>query len=513
MTDPRPTRLDTETDRLPLPIALDAERAVLAAMMLDASGETARKAAALVTARMFWQQSHSVLFDTILRLTQRGTPADLLTVCNELRGRDELEMIGGPQELSRVLDYATTTANTEHHARIVRDAHIRRELIHASDALAESARRGDVRPEEAWDVCRQRVEETAAPISGVDEMANLAMPGPVFMAAEFKQPRSLIGQSMLCEGGGGIIHAPAGEGKSFMGEQVAYAVASGTPWLGLFATPPGGLPVVLIQAELGDHHVQARRRAHPTYRECPPNLYTLTYERLGRYVDIIDPSDVDRIIRLIQRTGARLLVLDPLSQFHSEEENPAGFKRVRRAVQTISLKTGCADLLIHHEVKTGGDGKNQRDRGDRSRGAGILVKDWAEMACNIEKDAAGHHVMHFTKCRHCAKPRPVHMTQDEFGWWQTTEAPVPQATRTYTTVKAYLEHAAENGATYADLERATGVGRNPVRAALDKLAVERGLTGWADLNQGSRQTPRFVLPAMSYESAMSAGDSQTGIEW
>jgi hypothetical protein len=507
------TRVTAEPDRLPLPVALDAERAVLAAMLMDSSGETARKAAALLRNTMFWQANHRMLFDAILRVVARGDDPDLVTVSAELKARNEMDTFGGPLELSRVLDYATWGRSPEQHARIVREHYVRRLAGKAADRLSEDTRTGATPVGEALERFRADTEAIGAEAIGVDEMANAALAGPDFMAEPFTQPRSLMGASMLCEGGGAIIHAPAGEGKSFMGEQFAYAVASGGLWLGSFAAVEKGVPVVLIQAELSSYHVQQRRASHPVYRECPPSLFTLTYDRLGRYIDIIDPADIAKIVRLIQRTKARLIVIDPLSQFHSEAETPEGFARVRRAVQTIGLTTGAAVLLVHHEVKTGGDPKAVRTSGDKARGAGILTRDWAEMGANIEKDASGHYRLHFSKCRHCAKPHDVYMTQDEAGWWNATEAPVPAGDRVLGYVETYLRNSGDNGATYEDLERAASVGRNPVRTALERLAVKSGLSSWRDLNRGTVQRPKFVLPAMSCESHSCEAHSNEEIEW
>ena len=344
----------------------------------------------------------------------------------------------------------------------------------------------------------------------VEELANAALAGPAFMAKQFRQPLSLLGNSLLCEGGGAFLHAPGGEGKSFLGEQFAYAMASGTHWLGQFSAPEGGVPVVLIQAELSSFHVQERRRTDPIYWECPPNFYTLTYEHLGRQIDILQDGDLEKIVHLIRSVGARALVLDPLSQFHSEAESPEGFKRVRTAVQAIQLQTGAEVFLVHHEVKVT-DPKNPRPSAARSRGATILTEDWAELGMALEKNPAGHHRIHFDKCRHTAKPADVYVKQDEHGWWNPTEAPVAIGDKTTEALEKALLVGGPRGMTKPEAVEASvrGGGAKSDKAvnnALDRIARKWGFEDRQGINLGSESRPRYAYTSGSGSQVVAQED-------
>jgi len=48
-------------------------------------------------------------------------PADLITMTNELRKRDQLDAIGGASYLASLIDSVPTAANIEYYARIVRE--------------------------------------------------------------------------------------------------------------------------------------------------------------------------------------------------------------------------------------------------------------------------------------------------------------------------------------------------------------------------------------------------------
>ena len=47
----------------------------------------------------FYTEAHRGMFDTMLRLFDRGEPVDLITLSEELRRTDQLEFVGGPAAL------------------------------------------------------------------------------------------------------------------------------------------------------------------------------------------------------------------------------------------------------------------------------------------------------------------------------------------------------------------------------------------------------------------------------
>lgn len=119
------------------PQNLEAETAVLAAMMIDESA--ADLAGGLLAAGDFYRTGHARIFEALLALRRRGEPADLLTLAAELRSTGNIEAAGGAAGIAAVLEHATTAANLVHHARQVRDAASRRATIRAAAELASGA--------------------------------------------------------------------------------------------------------------------------------------------------------------------------------------------------------------------------------------------------------------------------------------------------------------------------------------------------------------------------------------
>ena len=120
-------------DRLP-PQNLDAERALLGSMLL--SYEAIDEVAELVQARHFYLDAHVRIAEAIFRLSETTIGGiDAVTVAEELEKRGELDRIGGPAYLARVLETVPHAAHARYYAEIVRDKFVRRMLREASTAI------------------------------------------------------------------------------------------------------------------------------------------------------------------------------------------------------------------------------------------------------------------------------------------------------------------------------------------------------------------------------------------
>lgn len=109
------------------PQATDVERAVLGAMMLDT--ESIPAAIEVLGPQSFYAPAHRRVFEAICNLFGRGQPIDMITVADELGRMGALQMVGGAYFLSQLTSDVSTAANIEHHARIVIEKALLRDLI------------------------------------------------------------------------------------------------------------------------------------------------------------------------------------------------------------------------------------------------------------------------------------------------------------------------------------------------------------------------------------------------
>jgi replicative DNA helicase len=124
--NPASFSVQDQAGRIP-PQAVDVEQAVLGAMLLER--EAIPQAIELLRVDSFYVLKHQKIYRAMLGLFERGSPVDLITLTEELKGVGELEDIGGAYYLSELTTRIATAANVEHHARIVVEKSLLRKLI------------------------------------------------------------------------------------------------------------------------------------------------------------------------------------------------------------------------------------------------------------------------------------------------------------------------------------------------------------------------------------------------
>lgn len=128
---------DDRMGRMP-PNALDLEDAVLGAMMLER--DKIFQVIDILSKEHFYEPKNQIIFDAINRLYQSGdTPIDLLTVSNELKNKNLLDLAGGYMYLAQLTNKVTSAANIEYHARILTQKFIQRSLIRVAGEIQYNA--------------------------------------------------------------------------------------------------------------------------------------------------------------------------------------------------------------------------------------------------------------------------------------------------------------------------------------------------------------------------------------
>jgi replicative DNA helicase len=137
------------------PQNLEGEQAVLGAMLLekDAIG----RAVEILGPECFYRDSHGKIFEAICSLYERGLPADLIGLSEELRSRGLLEAIGGTAFLSSLQDQVATAAHIEHHCRLVLEKHVMRELIRTGTEIVRKGYEGASSSGELIDTAEQMI--------------------------------------------------------------------------------------------------------------------------------------------------------------------------------------------------------------------------------------------------------------------------------------------------------------------------------------------------------------------
>ncbi|WP_432821726.1 replicative DNA helicase [Trichloromonas sp.] len=124
---------DAPSHRLP-PQSLEGEMSVLGGVLLE--NEALNKALEILRPEDFYRESHRKIFNALIELSEKGEPADLVTLTAALQKRDDLEAIGGMAYLATLVDYVPTAANIAYYCRMVKEKALSRNLIHVATEIA-----------------------------------------------------------------------------------------------------------------------------------------------------------------------------------------------------------------------------------------------------------------------------------------------------------------------------------------------------------------------------------------
>ncbi len=119
----------------PPPQNLDAEQAVLGALMVDSTLFGA--VSSIVQPADFYAPQHQALYLVIKRLVDANLPVDKVGVAEELVKRKALEAVGGMDMLTQLLDAVPSTSSAEYYARIVREKSILRAIINVGSRISQ----------------------------------------------------------------------------------------------------------------------------------------------------------------------------------------------------------------------------------------------------------------------------------------------------------------------------------------------------------------------------------------
>ncbi len=119
------------------PHSNSAEQSVLGGLMLD--NQAWDLVAELVLDTDFYRLEHQLIFQTLLDLSHKNQPFDVLTVKENLQDKGALADAGGEVYLFELVNNVPTVANITAYAEIVRERSVLRQLIRTSSSIANVA--------------------------------------------------------------------------------------------------------------------------------------------------------------------------------------------------------------------------------------------------------------------------------------------------------------------------------------------------------------------------------------
>ncbi len=119
------------------PNAVDFEKLVIGTFLIDKKGLD--YSIDLLSPDKFYDPRHQVIFEAILKLYENNHPVDLMTVIQELKREEKLNLAGGDQYIIDLTLGVSSSAHIEYHVRVILEKYILRSLINVSANVIDNS--------------------------------------------------------------------------------------------------------------------------------------------------------------------------------------------------------------------------------------------------------------------------------------------------------------------------------------------------------------------------------------
>lgn len=145
------------------PNAKELEVALLGTIIMDKS--VFDVVIEIIKPECFYSEVHQRVFRAMYEIQQKNCIIDIIGLAQELRFREELELIGGPYYLTTLTNNTVSLSNAERFAKIIYEKYIQREVIRISGQAMNQAYEDSC---DAFDL----VDQTEKEISSINNISN-----------------------------------------------------------------------------------------------------------------------------------------------------------------------------------------------------------------------------------------------------------------------------------------------------------------------------------------------------
>lgn len=213
---------------------------------------------------------------------------------------------------------------------------------------------------------------------------------PLTMGDIYKpqDPIRYIAHELLEYGSLNILYGPPGTLKSFLMQDLATCIVTGSQWLQPAPWGGGGhaiattkAPVVWLDFDMGARRTIERFAALGRHYNTPNNAQIKIYSMPNPPLNAGDPVHIDLLAA--RASGAGLIIIDNLRTVSGGiDENASQMSEVMFNLRWLAEITGAAVVVIHHERK--GNGFSGR-AGDTLRGHSS-IEAALDLALRIERE-------------------------------------------------------------------------------------------------------------------------------
>lgn len=163
------------TENMNLPYSLEAEQAVLGAILKDPL--CLPTVSDMLKREHLYLPQHKAIYDAILNIDTMGGTIDPLVVLEELKRQGVYDDIGGKTYLIKIAEAVPSTRNVESYIKIIIDKFYSRTLIVTAREILDEATEGTESPDELLDMAEQKIYDIrrGKNISGPAKVSDVIM--------------------------------------------------------------------------------------------------------------------------------------------------------------------------------------------------------------------------------------------------------------------------------------------------------------------------------------------------
>ena len=119
------------------PSSIEAEQFLIGGVLLDENAFD--YIAGVIFPKHFYRKEHQIIYEHVIKLRSENKNVDAITISESLKQNSQLEYVGGIEYLHNLVESTVSATNIKSYAEIIRERFILRELISASNNIADSA--------------------------------------------------------------------------------------------------------------------------------------------------------------------------------------------------------------------------------------------------------------------------------------------------------------------------------------------------------------------------------------
>jgi replicative DNA helicase len=391
------------------PQSVEIEKGVLGALMLES--DAIHKVAGIVTAESFYLESHSEIFIAVKSLSDLNRPIDLLTVTKALRDAGKLDQVGGPLYITQLTSRIATAAHIEHHARIIEQLHIQRELIKIGSQTVTEVFEDGADVEDLFATLKNRIsnleDSTLGTNSGKSQLAVIQeaineIENDCSQNQNGKTPGITTGFKILNNATGGwrktnlvIIASRPSVGKTSLAMHFAKMAARTGAWVNFYSLEmkSSDLMRTMISGESSVDRLKIRDGKVNEYDWTAINSSLKNFEKLpiiwNDYAGLTSSMIRSNTIRNRKAGRCDLIIIDYMQlikPFDKKAIREQQISEISRTLKEISLSENIPVICLSQLNREAGSDKPQlhhlRESGSIEQDADIVIFPWRNKADN-----------------------------------------------------------------------------------------------------------------------------------